>query len=389
VNREAATTGGRAAFDRIYTVGMKEFVHIRRDPRMIIAILIIPFVQLLLFAYAIGYDVKNTPTVVLDMDQTSASRAYVEEYTNSGFFAVKGSVASLAGVDRAFESNTARAAIVIASGFEAEQAAGRKGEVLVLLDGSEPTGAQLGQAYVGALNATINQKVAFAWAEKQGADLSAVGRFEPRLRTWYNPEGSSTAFLVPGLLVVIVMIVTVQQTAVTLVKERDQGTYQQMTVSPLRRWELMVGKMAPWAVLGFVDTIAITLAAVFVFRVPLRGDLLLLGVSMLLFIACSLGIGLIISARAESAESANIIALLISFLPAFMLSGFAFPLDSIPRFLELVSYIFPGRYMIAISRGVFLKNAGWDVLWPQVAALAVYALVTVLIASRLYGRRES
>ncbi len=379
----------RAAFDRIAAVSIKEFVHIRRDPRMIIAILIIPLVQLLLFAYAIGFDVRNIPTVVLDLDHSAASRAYIQAYRNSGFFDVRGSVNSLAGVDRAFESNQARAAIVVGAGFEDAQADERKGEVLVLLDGSEPTSAQLGQAYASALNSVLNRNAALAWATRNGADVNAIGGLEPHLRTWYNPEASSTAFLVPGLLVVIVMIVTVQQTAVTLVKERDQGTFQQMSVSPLKRWELMVGKMAPWAILGFLDAVAIVIAAVLVFRVPLRGDLLLLAISTMLFVACSLGIGLIISARAESAESANIVALLISFLPAFMLSGFAFPLDSIPRFLQFVSYLFPGRYMIAISRGVFLKDAGWDILWPQVLALAVYGLATILIASRLYARRES
>jgi ABC-2 type transport system permease protein len=259
----------------------------------------------------------------------------------------------------------------------------------VLLDGSEPTSAQLGQAYASALNARIGQAAAISWASRNGADLSAVAALEPRLRTWYNPQGSSTAFLVPGLLVVIVMIITVQQTAVTLVKERDQGTMQQMLVSPLRRWEMMVGKMAPWAVLGLIDSISIVIAAVLIFRVPLRGDLVLLGVSMLLFIGCALGIGLIISARANSAESANIVALLISFLPAFMLSGFAFPLDSVPAFLRGVSYVFPGRYMMTISRGVFLKNAGWDVMWPQVLALAVYAVVSVTLASQLHRRRSS
>lgn len=378
----------RAAIDRIGAVGFKEFVHIRRDPRMIIAILIIPVVQLMLFAYAIGFDVRHIPTVVLDLDQSSASRAYVQAFSRSDFFAVRGSVDSLTGVDRAFQSNLARAAIIIAPGFESEQAAGRKGSVQVLLDGSEPTSAQLGQAYANALNGRIGQGIAASWASRNGADLSAVAALEPRLRTWYNPQGSSTAFLVPGLLVVIVMIITVQQTAVTLVKERDQGTMQQMLVSPLRRWEMMIGKMAPWAVLGLIDAVTIVLAAVLVFHVPLRGDLVLLGVSMFLFIGCSLGIGLMISARANSAESANIVALLISFLPAFMLSGFAFPLDSVPAFLRGVSYLFPGRYMMAISRGVFLKDAGWDVMWPQVLALAAYATVSVALASKLYARRS-
>ena len=378
-----------AALDRIGAIAAKEFIHIRRDPRMIIAILVIPLTQLVLFAYAIGFDVRHIPTVVLDQDHTAASRAYLETYANSGFFDVKGSVDSLAGVDVAFESNRARAAVVVAPGFEADQEAGRKGKVQVLLDGSEPTSAQLGSAYATALNAATNQRALVAFATSQGADLSAMGQLEPRVRTWYNPEGSSTAFLVPGLLVVIVMIVTVQQTAVTLVKERDQGTLQQMIVSPLRQIELMIGKMLPWALLGFANTVAIVLAAVFVFSVPLRGDLALLAVSMMLFVVCSLGIGLIISARAESAESANLIALLISFLPAFMLSGFAFPLNAIPPLLQLVSYLFPGRYMVAISRAVFLKGAGWAEMWPQVAALAIYAVVAVLVSAALYRRRTS
>lgn len=377
----------RAAIDRIGAIVTKEFLHIRRDPRMILAISVIPLVQLVLFAYAIGFDVRHIPTVVLDLDHTAASRAYLETYANSGFFDIEGSVASLEGIDRAFESNLVRAAVVVGAGFEQAQAEGREGSVQVLLDGSEPTSAQLGQAYAIALNSSANQHAALTFAERNGADLTAMGQLEPRIRTWYNPEASSTAFLVPGLLVVIVMIVTVQQTAVTLVRERDQGTMQQMLVSPLRQVELMVGKMLPWVVLGLINAAAITLAAVYVFAVPLRGDLGLLAFSMTLFIASSLGIGLIISARAKSAESANIVALLISFLPAFMLSGFAFPLNSIPPFLQLVSYLFPGRYMVAISRAVFLKGAGWAEMWPQVMGLALYAVAATLIASVLYRKR--
>lgn len=377
-----------AAIDRIIAVAIKEFVHIRRDPRMIIAVLLLPLFQLVLFAYAIGYDVRNIPTVVLDLDRTTQSRAYLDAFRESGFFDFKGSTDSMEGIDEAFMSNHARAAVVIAEGFGKEQVAERKGAVLVLLDGSEPTSAQLGQAYANALNAAFNQNSATEWALRGGNDPSAAGGLEPRLRTWYNPEGSSTAFLVPGLMVVIVMIVTVQQTAVTLVRERDLGTFQQMTVSPIRRWELMLGKVAPWAVLGFIDMVAITLTSVFAFHVPLRGDLVLLAIATLLFILCSLGIGLIISARATSAETANIVALLISFLPAFMLSGMAFPLDSIPAFLRGVSYIFPGRYMVAITRAVFLKDAGWPVMWPEVVALAVYAVVSIALASALDRRRS-
>lgn len=375
--------------DRIAAITAKEFIHIRRDPRMIIAILVIPLMQLILFAYAISFDVRNIPTVVLDQDHTAASRAFLEAYRQSGVFRVLGAVDSLDAVGEAFESNRARAAVVVAPGFAAEQADEGRGAVQVLLDGSEPNSAQLGQAYARAINASLGQGVLADWATRKGTDLSALGTMEPRIRIWYNPESSSATFLVPGLMVVIVMIVTVQQTAVTLVRERDGGTLQQMIVSPLRRWELMVGKMLPWALIGLINTVLITAAAVYVFSVPLRGSIWLLWGSMVLFVLCSLGIGLIISARAPSVETANIVALLISFLPAFMLSGFAFPLFTIPTFLQWVSYLFPGRYMIQIARGVFLKGASLDVLWPDVIALAVYALTTIVVASALYRRRET
>ncbi|MBI5232559.1 MAG: ABC transporter permease, partial [Coriobacteriales bacterium] len=373
--------------DRIGAIAAKEFIHIRRDPRMIIAVLLLPLIQLLLFAYAISFDVRNIPAVVVDLDKTSASREYVEAFRNSGFFEVRGSAESVEGAELAFESGTARAAVVVAPGFADSLARDEKAAVQVLLDGSEANSAQLGQAYAIALNSALDQQALASFAERENVDTGAFGRLEPRVRTWYNPERRSADFLVPGLLVVIVMIVTVQQTAVTLVRERDQGTLGQMIVSPMRRWELMVGKLLPWAIMGLLDTIAIILAAILLFRVPLRGDILLLVVSMFVFIIASLALGLIISARSKSIESANMVALLVSFLPAFLLSGFAFPLNSVPWVLQLISYLFPGRYMIAISRAVFLKGASWAEMWPQVLALTVYSMVAIGIASLLYRRR--
>jgi ABC-2 type transport system permease protein len=232
----------------------------------------------------------------------------------------------------------------------------------------------------------FGQRVLATWAANRGTPVS-MGTLEPRVRAWYNPERSSADFLVPGLLVVIIMIVTVMQTAVTLVKERDSGTLEQLLVSPLTRSELILGKVIPWAVLGFFDTVSITALSMLIFRVPLRGDALVLAVGMFLFVLCSLSIGLVISAVAPSIESANMVALLVSFLPGFMLSGMAYPLASIPWVLQAVSYAFPGRYMVDISRGVFLRGAGWSIMWPQIAALAVYAVVALGLASVLNSKR--
>ena len=376
-----------ASIRRIFVVARKEFIHISRDWRIIVAVLILPLAQLLLFAYAISFDVRNVPTVVLDQDNTSASRGYLAAASSSGFFVIKGNVASYAEVDGAFDRGAARVAIVIARGFGDAIAAGGKGRVAVLVDGSEPNSAELGRTYALALDQVYGQRVLTAWAAGRGIKSFPVGTLDPRVRAWYNPNRSSADFLIPGLMVVIVMIVTVQQTAVTLVKERESGTLEQLLTSPLSQGELVLGKVLPWAVLGFIDTIGITIASYFVFHVPIRGDLTVLAVAMFAFIVCSLSLGLVISAVAPSLESANLTALLVSFLPGFLLSGMAFPLDSIPKVLQFVSYLFPGRYMTEITRGVFLRGAGWSVLGSHVGSLFLYAAVALTLAAVLNSRR--
>jgi ABC-2 type transport system permease protein len=374
---------------RVGAVAGKEFKHLLRDPRILAIVLIVPVLQLLLFAYAISFDVKRVPTVVLDQDNTPASRQYVQTYRSSEFFDILGSADHLAQVDRLFDQNKVRIAVIVPSGFGRSLDSGEKAQVAVLTDGSEPNSAQLARAYATALNASYSQQVLIEWADQQGVNPAQAGSIEPRLRTWYNPEGKSSNFLIPGLLVVIIMIVTVQQTAVTLVREREQGTAEQLLVSPLRRGELMVGKLLPWTLLAFADMLVIALISIWVFGLPLRGSAGFLAVSSVVFVFAALGLGLIISAIAPSLETANISGLLIAFLPAFLLSGFAFPLDSIPVPLQWLSYAFPGRYMVAITRGVFLKGAGFTELWPQLAALAGYALLVLLASSLLYRRRST
>jgi len=353
---------------------------------MILAVAVMPMLQLLLFAYAIGFDVRNVPTVIDDADNTTESRAYIDAATQTGFFQLVGRVNGQAEIDRAFNEGRARVAIVVKPGFGTALAQNRPAEAAVLVDGSEPNSAELGRTYAMALNNVFGKRVLATWAANRGTNLN-MGTLEPRVRAWYNPERSSADFLVPGLMVVIIMIVTVQQTAVTLVRERESGTLEQIMVSPIRRIELILGKVAPWALLGFVDTAAITAVSIAVFHVPLRGDIVLLAAATFLFVLCSLSIGLVISAAAPSIESANMVALLISFLPGFMLSGMAYRLASIPWFLQVISYAFPGRYMVEISRGVFLRGAGWSILWPQVASLAAYAVVGLLLATALNRKR--
>jgi len=379
----------RAAAKRVMAIARKEFIHITRDWRMIVAVLVLPLLQLLLFAYAISFDVRNVPSVTLDLDKTAASRSYLDSYSKSGFFAVHGSVSDFAGIDGAFNRSEARVAIVVQRGFGDALAAGGTGSVSVLIDGSEPNSAQLGQTYAVALNQSLGRRALASWAEARGLGNLHVGTIEPRVQAWYNPERRSADFLIPGLMIVIIMIVTVQQTAVTLVKERENGTLEQLLESPLTHSELIVGKILPWALLGVVDTVLITAVSMGVFGIPLRGDVAVLAVGIGLFIVCALSLGLVISAVAPSLESANIAALLVSFLPGFMLSGMAFPLASIPMALQVVSYLFPARYMVEIARGVFLRGSSWGVLAPQVLSLAAYAFIALGIATVLNRRRRA
>ena len=372
---------------RIGAIVRKEFRHLGRDPRMLLAVVITPVIQLLLFAYAISFDVDHVRTIVIDLDKSPSSQRYLQRYEASPFFEVVAHGSSLTDVDAAFDHNTARVAVVIPSGFSRTLAADEAAQVAVLIDGSEPNAAKISQAYSVALNQLYSQQLTRDWADAQGLDLSGFGVLEPRIRTWYNPERRSSDFLIPGLMVVILAIVTVQQTAVTLVRERDLGTQEQLEVSPMRRIELMVGKLLPWTLIAFLDVALITGLGRVLFDVPLRGDFWALTVGAALFVFASLGMGLLISAIAPSLDTANMMAMLIAFLPSFLLSGFAFALDQVPVFLQWISYGFPARYMVTISRGVFLKGAGFTELWPEMVSLVAYAVVMLVISSVLYGRQ--
>ena len=371
---------------RILAIARKEFLHIIRDRRTLIAVLAMPLLQLFLFAYAVSFDVKDIPTAVLDQDHSVASRQYVNTLQQSNYFKITQNLGAMSQVDGVFSRSEDVAVVVLPPGFGDAITAGRPGPVQVLIDGAEPNSAQLGQAYATGLSRVYGFKVATDQADAKGVNL-AGGGLSALTRVWYNPEGSSSAFLVPGLIVLLLTITTVQQTANTLVREKEQGTYEQLVVSPIKRIELMVGKVLPWAGIAALQVVVISGIGLVVFQVPFRGSVVLFALSSVLFVLCALGLGLVVSARASSIETANQLAMMISFLPAFMLSGFVFPLTSIPPVLQFVSYLFPARYFVVITRTIFLKGGGFDVLWPQIAALAVYAVVMLVLSSLLYRER--
>jgi ABC-2 type transport system permease protein len=372
---------------RIWAIARKEFIHIIRDPRLLMVILAMPLLQLFLYSYALSFDVKNLPTATLDLDHTTQSRQYLDALQQSNYFTVTQQLGSYSEVDKAFESNSDKVVVVVGSEFGNSLTAGRPGNVQILVDGSDANSAQLAQGYSAALSRVYGSKVVVSQVEAKGFSTASLPSLSANTRVWYNPEGRSAAYYVPGLIVVLVTMVLVLQTANTLVKEKDAGTYEQLIVSPIRKIELMIGKIAPWALIGVLQIIMISTIGIVVFQIPFRGSVLLLAASSLLYVTCALGMGLIISARASSVDSANQMAGLIAFLPTFMLSGFVFPLSSMPWALQAISYCFPGRYFMVITRTIFLKGGGMNVLWPQMLALTIFAVSIITLASVMYRER--
>jgi ABC-2 type transport system permease protein len=372
---------------RILAIARKEFIHIRRDPRIVATVLIMPILQLLLFSYALSSDVTNIPIAVLNQDQTQASRQLINAFQQSNFFQITQTLSSMDQVDGVFNRGEDKLVLVIKPGFASALDAGQKGSVAVLIDGSDPNAAQRAQGYATGLTQVFNGKILADYAQVRGVNVASMGGIDIHGMTWYNPEGKQSNFLIPGLIVILIMGVSIQQTAIALVKEKDLGTMEQLVASPLTRLELMIGKVSPWAILAAIDILVISLFGVVVFQVPFRGSLGLFALASLLFVIGNLGLGLFISSLASSINVANQISALLSMLPGFMLSGFIFSIRNMPDWLQPFTYIFPARYYMTINRTLFLKGSGLDVLWPEIMSLAIYAVVTITLSALLFKKR--
>lgn len=372
---------------RILAIIRKEFIHIRRDPRIVATVLIMPLLQLLLFSYALSADVNNIPIAVLDQDQSQASRQLITSFQTSNFFDVTQNLGSMEQVDGVFNRGEDKLVLVIKPGFAEAIDGGDKGKVAVLVDGSDPNIAQRAQGYATGLTQVFSGKVLADYATSKGYDLGSMGGIDVHGATWYNPEGKQSNFLIPGLIVILIMGVSIQQTAVALVKEKELGTMEQLVASPLTRMELMIGKVAPWAVLAGFDILAISAFGVIVFQVPFRGSLGLFALASFLFVVGNLGLGLLISSIAGSINVANQVSALLSMLPGFMLSGFIFATRNMPEWLQPFTYIFPARYYMTVNRTLFLKGSGITVLWPEITALTIYAVLTITMSALLFKKR--
>lgn len=354
---------------------IKELLQLRRDPKILPILFIAPVMQLFILGYAATTDIKRVELAVCDLDRTQASRDLVERFTSSTYFRRVASVDSQNDLDPLLESGAARVALTIPAGHAAERAAGRPGEVQVLADGTD---AMAGTVGLGYAMSTLQ-------AETMRGGLRPQVELRPKVL--YNPDLLSRNFMVPGVLATIIMVMTMMLTAMALVREREMGTMEQLLVTPLGPGQLIVGKLVPYALVGFIEILTALPLVLFWFDVPLRGSLALLLVLVLPFMLCTLGLGLLVSTLSQTQQQAMMLTAFVFMLPQIYLSGFVFPIQNMPELFQLATYVVPLRYFVIILRGVFLKGVGLEVLWPQVLALLALGLA-ILALARLRFRRQ-
>lgn len=370
---------------RVLSITRKEILHIIRDPRTLAVMFLIPVVQLLLLGYAATTDIKHLKTAVWDQDRTVRSRELMEAYRASSYFDITLYVDNEEGLAYAVDNGDVRAGLIIPAGYERTLARGEKVKVGFVIDGSDPSVANTALAAAQGVGQAQSVEII---QQALGGRLKAAPGIEVHPRVWYNPSMESSNFMVPGLIGVILSLLTMLLTAMSIVREREQGTIEQLIVTPIRPLELIVGKVAPYVFIAFWDLLEILFIGVWWFHVPVHGSVpLLLGLSSI-FLATSLGLGILISTVSKTQQEAMLLTFFI-LLPSIFLSGYFFPVDAMPPFLQQVSKVIPLTYILVIVRSIVLKGVGLKVLAGEVAALAVFGVgVMVLAAARFQKRLE-
>ncbi len=382
--------------DRVFFVMKKEFIQTFRDKRMIAIIFIAPIIQLFIFGYAVTTEVENVNVGLLNYDEGPYTRRIVEAFTGSGYFTLVGSLDNDDQLRRSLRDATIDMALVIPADFERKVSRGTPVSIQAVFDGSDSNSAQIAGSYTEQIIGSISRDLllkrltmqkTFATQTGMGAGMSPP-QINPQVRVWYNPDLKSANYMVPGVVALLLLVVTILLTGMAITREKEIGTLEQIMVSPISRWQLILGKLLPFAILGFVDVFLIVTAARWHFGVPFRGSLLLLLGSSGLFLFSTLGLGLFFSAFSSTQQQAMFITFMF-LMPAILLSGFMFPIENMPQPVQYLTYLNPLRYFLVVIRGIFLKGNGIDVLWPQLASMAIFGVAIFTLASRLFTKRLS
>ena len=371
--------------ERLLSLIRKEFIQIVRDPRTLAMTFIMPVVMLFLLGYAATNDVRNIAMAVYDQDHTPASRALIDAYRVADYFKLTHVVGSEEEMGVLLDNNTVRAGLIIPPGYGRELSGWRSAQVAFLLDGSDPTVASTALSAAILIGQSKSTEVMAERLERRGMTNAMDKAIDVRTQVWYNPGLVSANFMVPAMIGIILQYLATMLTATAIVRERERGTIEQLIVTPLRSWELMVGKLTPYVLISIMNTIEVLVVGVLVFKVSINGNVLLLMILTGLFLVTTLGIGLLISTTANTQQEA-MMTTMFTVLPSIFLSGFFFPLAAMPVWLQLVSYLIPLRYFLIIARGIVIKGVGVSALWPEIIALIIFAVVVMTVAVKRFRK---
>ena len=372
--------------DRVSAILKKEFLQVFRDPKMRIIIFISPLVQVLIFGYAATMDITNVPIAVYDIDNTKESRAVIRDFSYSKYFDIKYYIEEESQVNKLIDKSKVLAVLKFNAGFARDLTGNNPAEAQLIVDGTDSNATSIIMNYANTIIMDYNFRVLKERSQVYLSGRSVFPAVELRDRRWFNENLESRNYYIPGVIVLIVTIMSLLLSAMAIVREKEIGTMEQLIVSPIKPIELIIGKIVPFGVIALVQMTLITLLGVFWFHVPLRGNILLLFVSTILYLLTTLGAGLFLSTICSTQQEAMMSVFLFNF-PALLLSGFAYPIENMPKIIQYVTYLNPQRYYLTIIRYIFLKGVGLSVLWEEMLALLVIGVIVITVSSMRFQKR--
>lgn len=376
---------------RVRFLVWKELIELRRDPRLLAVVIVTPMVQLILLGYAATTDVRNVPLVIADADRSRASRELVQRFDASKSFTLVSVVTDAGEAGDYLENGRARMALAIPPGFGERLAGGRVETIQLLADGSDANSAGVALGYANSLLAAYARELAQSRLSDVLAQSGGTlpGTIEGRVRVWFNPRLESRDFMIPGIIALLLLVVTTILSSMAIVRERELGTLEQLNVTPLSRLELIVGKLVPYGMIGLIDVGLVLMVSTYWFHVPLRGSAFLLFGMTMVYLTTTLGLGLFVSTVSATQQQAMMTTTFMLLMPMIYLSGFVFPIENMPEWIQPITYAIPLRYCLVILRSLFLKGVGLETFWPQALALLAWGLGILALALARSSKRAA
>ena len=370
---------------RVLHLMKKELLELRKDPRLFGVVILAPIIQLNVLGYAATTDVKDIPIAIVDADRSTASRALIDRFESSANFKIVAMPGSTSEIDSYLDRGEAWMVLSIPPDYGRKVASGRPTTIQLVADGTDSNSTGVAMGYAQTLIGGHIQDL----AAEAAPGLPVTGLVQPEIRVWFNPRLESRDFMIPGIVALLLLVITTNLSAMAIVREKEVGTLEQLSVTPLARWELITGKLLPYALIGIIDVILVLIVAIYWFEVPMRGSITLLFAMCLIYLLSTLGLGLFVSTISQTQQQAMMTTIFFFLTPMMYLSGFVFPIENMPQWIQPLTYLIPLRYFLVIVRGIFQKGIGLEILWPQAVALLTWGLAVLALATLRSSKRLS